>query len=573
VPPSPAELAFQLHAQGRAAEAEAAYRAALKVQKQHGGLWHGLGSLYLESGRPDLALEPLEKAAKSLPQDSAIRARLGHARLQLGRPADAVRAFAKATDLAPGDPEIWFALAYACGQMEDWAGAERAYRSLLTLVPGHIEGLNNLAATLQAQGRVPDAVSILRSALDAAPGSLPLMANLAHMLEMMNDLHAAAALAAQVLAADPAQGQTAILAARIHRRMGDAGAAADGLQKLLRTNPPPALEAAACAELGQVLDRLGDAKGAFAAYARSNQLMAQLTPRAVADPARAQALVTRNQNFYSAGRLAAWRQNPISPGPEPDPIFFVGFPRSGTTLMEEMLARAPELITSGEKSPLEAVQAELEVKGVPLLDSPRPAELERLRRLFWARADHLFGPRQGRRLLDKLPLNLIELGLIERLFPKARIIMALRDPRDVVLSNFAQEFDPNDAMANFWTIEGAAHFYAQVMSLWQHYDQHLALPRFTYRYEDFVGDPERVTRALFAFLDLPWRAEILDHRAGLSERYVATPSRAQVAEPISKRAVGRWRAYAGDLAPILPILSPFAAAFGYDAAGDNGGTA
>ena len=169
----------------------------------------------------------------------------------------------------------------------------------------------------------------------------------------------------------------------------------------------------------------------------------------------------------------------------------------------------------------------------------------------------------GRHLVDKLPLNLVHLGLVRRLFPDAKILLALRDPRDVVLSCFMQTFELNTAMVHFLDLCDAARLYRTVMALGTVYQQRLGLDLLSYRYEDLVAAPESTARQVFAHLGLPWDDCVMRYYERRAGRAVATPSYQDVTRPVYSRAVGRWRSYRGEMAAALDLLLPAVTAFGY----------
>jgi hypothetical protein len=171
----------------------------------------------------------------------------------------------------------------------------------------------------------------------------------------------------------------------------------------------------------------------------------------------------------------------------------------------------------------------------------------------------------GRILVDKLPLNIVHLALIHRMFPDARIVMALRHPCDAVLSWFMQKFALNDAMANFSSIEDAAVLYDKVMSLLRKYEESLPLRLHYVRYEKLLGDLEGEARKLTAFLGIEWNEQMLDYRkTARGNRYINTPSYAAVSEGIYHHATGRWKHYAERLSPVQELLNPWIRDFGYD---------
>jgi hypothetical protein len=203
-----------------------------------------------------------------------------------------------------------------------------------------------------------------------------------------------------------------------------------------------------------------------------------------------------------------------------------------------------------------------------------PAGLERLAKAdegqladyradYWRRVAETGANVAGKVALDKLPLNTMKLPLIARLFPEAKILFALRDPRDVVLSCFRQRFRMNASMYEFLTLDGAARFYDGVMRLAGLYRAKLDLDVHEHRYEDLIEDFDGQTRAICGFLGLPWRAEMREFAATLEDRSTATPSSIQVARGLYREGVGQWRRFREDLEPVLPILAPWAERFGY----------
>jgi hypothetical protein len=166
-------------------------------------------------------------------------------------------------------------------------------------------------------------------------------------------------------------------------------------------------------------------------------------------------------------------------------------------------------------------------------------------------------------VVDKFPLNIVVLPLIRRVFPNAKIIFALRDPRDVVLSCFQQRFTINAAMAQFLELERTGAYYDQVMALFELCRARLGLDLHQVRYEDVVAKLEGASRELCAFLGVAFEPAMLNYRATALKRAIATPSARQVIEPLYNRSVERWRRYEVELGPVLPVLAPWAARYGY----------
>lgn len=167
-------------------------------------------------------------------------------------------------------------------------------------------------------------------------------------------------------------------------------------------------------------------------------------------------------------------------------------------------------------------------------------------------------------MIDKLPLAMTGAAVIHRLFPDAKIIFARRHPADSVLSNFLQSFRMNDAMANFLDLHDGAQFYDVAMRLWTLARETLNLDTRDLVYEELVVDPAAALQPLVEWLGLPWDEALLDHqRTAAARDVIVTPSYDQVTQPIHRRAAGRWRRYMEQLAPVLPLLEPWALRLGY----------
>nr|MBP6690004.1 sulfotransferase [Hyphomonadaceae bacterium] len=301
---------------------------------------------------------------------------------------------------------------------------------------------------------------------------------------------------------------------------------------------------------------------AFAAFGEANRILLSLNRLHI----EASELpyhpdgVDRIRAFAAREGFSAWRapQNVA----EPAPIFLVGFPRSGTTLLEQVLSAHPALVCIEEREHL-ALSAPAEASDPSQLAALSDGEINSIRTEYWrrVRAETEIGDRI---VVDKLPLNVIFLPLIRRVFPEAKILFALRDPRDVVLSCFQQRFGMNAAMVQFLELTRAAAYYDKVMGLGLLGRERLGLSVHEVRYESVVSDLETAARDVTEFLGLPFEPTMLEYHDVALSRNINTPSARQVVQPIYNRAVGRWKRYEEQLAPVLPLLNAWAERLGYE---------
>jgi hypothetical protein len=195
------------------------------------------------------------------------------------------------------------------------------------------------------------------------------------------------------------------------------------------------------------------------------------------------------------------------------------------------------------------------------MDSRAVAEM---RALYFAELDKASPPPSCKLVIDKNPLSMIRMPLIHRLFPDAKIILAMRHPCDVVLSCFMQNFKPTEAMSSFLDLTNAARAYDRIFAYWEKSCEIFPLATHMLRYEAMVDDVEAEVRPLFEFLGLDWEAQVLDHQTTAKNRgFIRTPSYAQVTEKIYSSASGRWQRYRSQMTEILPILEPWIERFGY----------
>lgn len=249
-------------------------------------------------------------------------------------------------------------------------------------------------------------------------------------------------------------------------------------------------------------------------------------------------------------------------------MFIVGFPRSGTTMLEQMLDAHPGYASMDERATLQRCIERMQVQGAEYpygLDALSHAQVEELRQVYWSEVAKVVELQPGQVLVDKNPLNMLRLPMIARLFPRAKIILALRHPCDVLLSCYMQNFRSPAFMVLCSSLERLARSYVNAMRFWIHHQALLAPDTLVLRYEDTVGDfPAQVQRIadFLGIADSGSLAEFSGHAA--AKGYISTPSYSQVVEPVNSRAVGRWQPYARWLQPALPILRPVADHWGYD---------
>ncbi len=476
-----------------------------------------------DTGDRDGALAALQHCAEDFPDDAKPLVELAAHYKQLSRDDDALAALEEAARREPGNAEMHVKLGTERNFGWDMTGAETSYRRALTLAPHEPDTWLLLANLIEHDNRAADFAPLIAEARDSQvdAGTLGYM----NALALRREKKFAEGLAA--LAAVPAD-------------LDPSG------QALLS---------------GQFHDQLGNAAEAFASFTELNEHMKGDPSQPVERAAEYRAALRAERALVTPDWYAGWTPD-VPPDPRPSPAFLLGFPRSGTTLLDTMLMGHPRVAVLEERPPVARIEAE--IGGMARLAALSAVDVARLRDLYFEEAaKHVdFGP--DTLLIDKFPLHLNKVPYIHRLFPDARFILALRHPCDVVLSCFITNFRLNSAMSNFLDLGTTAEVYDLSFGFWEQARAIMPVSSHAVRYEDMVADVEATLRPLFDYLGLDWTEEAMDHRKTAASRgVIATASYAQVTEPIYQRAKGRWERYRDQLAPVMPVLEPWVKKHGY----------
>jgi tetratricopeptide (TPR) repeat protein len=565
-------------AMGRREEALQALRQAVAVKPKLAEAQANLGLALRQAGETEGAIRHLRKAVKLKPSLGEAHVHLGNLYVTQGARRDAVRHFQAALNQDPKNAGCHVNLGNVFQEDGETEKAEGHYRKALDLEPGLPAAHGGLAALLQAQGRLAESIEHARAALKTAP-SAGGFAKLASVLERAHRLEEAGEAAGAALALEPGHPDARLVLAKLHARRGEPAAAIEAYEALVADLEDTAsdtrrtLAARAQADLAALLEKAGDYGRAFALFEAANRLNRESEPEWTGQAAAYIGRVAKVAGMIEGLAGQDWRPAvPEVANLAPAPVFMVGFPRSGTTLLDQVLNAHSRVTVLEERTLIDRIIGEFgqpEKSLLPMVMGLDDRARARLRRRYWellARETGRAGEVPGAEaplLVDKLPLNTINLWLIHGIFPEAKIILSLRDPRDVALSCFTNLFKMGEGLAAFPTLENAAELYAAVMGLWLRYRSLLPLDHHVLRYEDLVGDLAGEARRLTAFLGLDWEDAVLNYREAAGQRYIVTPSYHQVVRPLYGSSIGRWRYYRDQMAAVEARLAAFVGEFGY----------
>jgi tetratricopeptide (TPR) repeat protein len=505
----------------------------------------------------------LRRAIIVAPERHWPRDDLARLLLETGRPDAAEQVCREAIEADPANPNAQAMLGNLLSEREELAAGAAHLRNAIALAGPHPQLQANLGRNLARQGRLAEAEALLRAAVAAMPEALPPLAWLAEVLEQDRRFDEASAMldAAEALAARQGTDVTLQRATLLSRTP-------DWRRGLALLDAESALSGAALLQRGRLRDRAARYGEAWQDFTAGKAALARLSGRAY-PRAAVDRLVADLRAFFAPEHLAAMTPAPVVAG-VPQPIFILGFPRSGTTLTEQVIASHSRVRAGGElpfAAELTAIAAERSEGAYParfdaLSATMRTGLAADLRDHYLARAQAFGLLAPGADFFtDKMPLNALYLPLLRLAFPAAPLVSVTRHPLDVMVSAMSHDFTHGFDCG--YRLDDAAHHFAMMSALAGHWRDGLGIPSHALGYERLVAAQETETAALMAHLGLAMEpAQRAFHE---SKRFAPTPSYAQVQEPLNDRSIGRWRHYADALEPVRALLADAIARGGYAA--------
>jgi tetratricopeptide (TPR) repeat protein len=593
------QQAFALHRGGQHQQAEKCYRDILKKHPKDTQVMHLLAGLYVQSQRPEQALPVLKKVLSRQPDFAVAYHTLGMAQRHMGDLEGALKSHLTGVKRGAADPTVFnnIGVVYQdLGQMEQaeayyrkavagqpgyaealanlgavlkelrhWQEAETCFRRTLQIQPGHVPTHINIGLLKTEQGAYDEAVASFERALALAPGDPYALVGMAGVQERKGEYEAAYERLLPLIEAGRATPQAIGVFAALSGKVGKRDAAAQLLQSALAS---PGLDAAAQIRLGfaagKLHDELKQYDVAFGHYARANDLAKQSQPY---DSRVDRARMDQLQAVFSAQGIGML---PQAANRSELPVFIVGMPRSGTSLVEQILASHPQVYGAGELAEIHQMISKITAAGdgspypqcmasVPpsTLDELAQTHLEHLKNMARVTTQPSHGSQPSQpshgpvaRVTDKMPHNFMHLGLIARLFPGARVIHTTRDPIDTCLSCYFQHFV--GGINYSYDLGHLGQRYQNYQRLMTHWREVLPIKMMEVKYEELVANQEQISREMIDFVGLEWDDACLQFHK--TERHVNTASYDQVRQPIYEGSVQRWRHYEAHLDPLKNAL-------------------
>lgn len=504
----------------------------LALGQHHPMVYNARALAYQQRGQFREALAEFTQALALAPNDANLQNAIGVCLINLNRLMEALQAFDNAIALAPDSAPPHYRKGWTLEMLGEREQALSHYERAVAIDPNHADALASLAASRAAAGKTAEARELAERALKI-------------------NAHQGTAIAALGII-DIAEKNFSAAEQRFRAVLGGAPMT-------------PRANAILQGLLADALDGQDRVEEAFSAYKLEKKKIRDLNAQVYAKLQSPCETVDRIATHVETSTPEMWSSAAgQSRSPARGHVFLLGFARSGTTLLEQVLASHSDVAALEEQDLLASAAQSFLTDDAALnrLTSASQQELDVFRKAYWQRIEQLGLKVEGKVFVDKLPMNTIKLPLIAKLFPDAKIIFALRDPRDVIQSCYRRHFEVNATNFEFLTLEGAANLYASVMRLGTACRGKIPLSEHWHRYEDMIADFDASIAAVCDFIGIGWQDSMREfHTRDLLP--VHSPSAAQIRRPLYNEGVGQWRRYAKQLAPVIPVLEPWVEAFGY----------
>lgn len=568
-------LGEALRKSGQVEEAIAVLKDTLETSSSNPNAWLTLGTCYQQKGIHEEAISAYEEALKLDPKNSTPLNNLGIIFMEQGELQKCMEVLQKGIECDPNNADIYNTFGLALQKAGSIQAAISRYKRAVELKPDFLEALNNLGVSFKEMKEFGQAEECYRKAISVNDKFIPSHVNLVEILEKRNrisDAQQALEFAKKQITGHSSELMISQL--QLNYRTGDTSNFYNILEKIDENELSEARRVSYFKLKGDYYDKLGQFDSAYNAFKKMNKL-AKLSSNYNAEKA------TEYFKLFQSclAELQSVKTKPeaktISKDSKYDdrisPVFLVGFPRSGTTLLDSILRSHSQIDVIEEEPMLDRAASEIKrASAISSLEDTGIEQIERARARYFKEQDKYLPDSSGSVIVDKLPLNILKLPLVARLFPQSKVILAIRHPLDSILSCWMQNFELNLSMSNMIDLNRIVDFYCVAMGIFAESKTRYNLKTTLIRYEDVVDDLEGSISNLLEFLDLEWEDKLVDfHKTASARAFIKTPSYSQVVKPIYTSSTERWMNYKDKLTPYDAKLAPWLSYFGYT--GNDGG--
>lgn len=537
-------LGNALKENGNYAEAMESYKKSIALKSDFFNAYNNIGTIHLRNKAYIDAAENFQKSIQINPDEPGLYTNIFKAFLQLGKLVEAEAAISKSLELDPTNSETHFELGKLHSEQGYFKKVEDDCREAIRLNPGYIEANNLLGVALLTQGKLDEAKLLYEELQIKEPNSIQAAEGLASIEIKKGNYDQAYKYLYSLLKNKMLSPHSAFLLGSISKHTHAQDEAAEQMEELLKNEPLLSLDSKKHLHygLGSLYDEIHEYEKAFQHYQKANELQPYEFDSQQLLEATNELISTVQADLLANAPRAS---NTIKP------IFIVGMMRSGTSLVEQIISSHPQVYGAGELETVTDIVTSLtrnieHKKAYPYcLKSMDESTLNNLSKLYTENIRKISNGAEF--ITDKLPHNFWHLALIELLFPEAKIIICNRNPLDICLSNYFQDFAGRHPHSN--NIQHLGEYYIQYVRLIQHWKNTINLSILEVQYEDLVANQEDVSKKIIDFCGLEWDQNCLQFHK--SNRIVLTASSDQVKQPIYKKSVNRWNNYEKYLSKVM----------------------
>lgn len=560
------QLGRVLFNSGHPPQSQSAFEKAIAMKPDFAEAWHNLGHVLRAQNKLEEAEEAYEKSIELAPYYRSGLLNLGVVQFSRGNNTAALANFKNVLRLDPQNAEACLNAAIAEHILRNTAEAKRYYQKAIELQPKNPIAFRHLGSLFAEELDTDTAMKNFRAALALNPGTGDVWAELIELLERSNRIEDAQSTLAEAIRILPNDANVQYASAKMTLRSNDIDTSIKLFTKIDTNQLHPRFLQSHYFESGNAFDRAGDYLLAFEAFERGNALASRSLRAKQTDFAAFDRHMDAVEEWLNIGAPV----EQYEPGEDlgQDLCFLLGFPRSGTTLLDVMLDGHPDTHSLEERATFEHVAFAIDKNfggypfGTSHLDSDQREMLRKQYRSILADEGVVVGNKKL--IIDKMPIRTVHAACMHRLFPRAKFLFSLRHPCDVILSNYMQNFAANEAFVHFNTLAESTRMYERVMRIWKTTHQLMPIPVHFVRYEQLVSETDRTLQDVCRFLELPWMESMSTHQDTLKERgRIKTNSYHQVAEPVYQRSIHRWHNYRPQFAEHLAKIKPYADYFSY----------
>ena len=542
------------------------YKQVLKIKPDYAEAYYNMGVALKSKGNPEAAIDSYKQALKIKPNYAEAHNNMGNALTDKDDLEGAIDSYKQALKIKPNYAEAYYNMGNALKNKGNPEAAIDSYKQALKIKPDYAEAYYNMGVALTNKDDLEGAIDSYKQALKIKPDYIGVYSNTCEAYEKSNKLAELSEVISRAKAELKEFTDDLLLYEALYYFRSNNYEHSEKLISLVNIDQLNLIRRPKFLQLKAKLHHYQkNYKSAFNSFAEMNHSVINSS-----DYKGNEAQVFFDELLNRSQQLKNIVETPYSQSLTElsidTPTFLIGFPRSGTTLLDTILRTHSKIDVIEEKDMLSKAQLHLGNKlSIVDIENLTNVELANAKEIYFKEMEKFVSTKSGGCVIDKLPLNIIDVPIIHKLFPTAKFILVLRHPLDSILSCWMQLFRLNPAMSNMVELDRIVDFYGEAMTILELSEKRYSLNVHRIRYEDLVLDMKSEVSNLLRFIELDWENELENYQETAMRRgIISTPSYSQVIEPLYKTASYRWEKYRKSLEKYFVKIEKWTTKFGYE---------